>query len=353
METKLSNIVEKFSAHLCLQRGSIQTLLSGINSPELAKADHLIFIADLEHLKAARGTLAQTWIVHESLLTMCEPQTPTVLLTSKEPLLVMAWVGRTFFGQRLNKTAFQEQGVDPRAAIHPTAKLGLNVLIGPHTTIGANVTIGDDCIIGANVTIEAQCQIGARTHIHPQVYVAYDTRLGEDCEIHPQTSLGTEGFGYAHDTRGRHYRQTHYGRLVIGNRVHIGAGVQVDRGTFADSQIDDDVIIDNHCHFGHNIKIGQGTVITGGLIAAGSVTIGKYCVFGGRTSIAGHLKIADHCHFAGLSGITKDVPKSGKYGGYPLQSVNEHLRTTANLAHLTRLRKSVAQLFKHLGLKES
>ena len=50
--------------------------------------------------------------------------------------------------------------------IHPDAKIGNNVSIGPFTTIYGNVEIGDNTIIGPNVTIFDGARIGKNCHIH-------------------------------------------------------------------------------------------------------------------------------------------------------------------------------------------
>ncbi|NJL72351.1 MAG: hypothetical protein HC888_12625 [Candidatus Competibacteraceae bacterium] len=123
-----------------------------------------------------------------------------------------------------------------------------------------------------------------------------------------------------------------------------------NRGTFEDSRIGEGTKIDNHCHFGHNIVIGKNTLVTGGMITAGSTTIGSNCVFGGRTTIKGHLSITDKCQFAGLSGITKNIMQPGEYGGLPLQRVQDELRTRASLPYVPELRKQVSRILKHLGL---
>ncbi len=139
--------------------------------------------------------------------------------------------------------------------------------------------------------------------------------------------------------------------MIIEDRVHIGAGVQIDRGTFQDSRIGRDTKIDNHSHFAHNIVIGKNTIIAGGMVAAGSVTIGNYCVFGGRSTLGGHLSIPDKTKIGGLSGITKSIDKPGEYGGFPLEEINASLKTRVAIRKLPEMRKQLRAIMKHLGLK--
>jgi UDP-3-O-[3-hydroxymyristoyl] glucosamine N-acyltransferase len=351
MSTPVSAIAEKFSQLIQIHRGDPKTPVEGVANPRVASANQIVFIPDPKHLAQAKEGGSQIWLVQPQLLPLV-PEDRRVVLSCANVSLAMALIGRAFFGPSLNRVRYGEKAVHPTAVIDPSAEIGANCLIGPHTTIGPGVKIGPDCIIGPNTTIEAETAIGARTHIHPQVYVAYRTVIGADCEIHPQTSIGTEGFGYAHDQTGRHYRITHYGRVRIEDRVHIGAGVQIDRGTFEDSVFGEGTIIDNHSHFGHNFKCGKNCIFVGGVIVAGSVSVGSNCVFGGRTTVAGHITIADGCQFAGLTGIPASIDKPGKYGGYPPIPLNDSLKAQSTIRHLPRMRRQLARVLKHLGLTE-
>lgn len=348
----ITSIIEEFSNLVTYAHGPKDKKIVGLSSPKLATVDHLIFISEEKYLREAQESRSRAWVVHKKLFEKLQdlPKDCLVLVTPNVQLS-MALIAKRFFPVKVSKSAFLKERIHPTAVLHPTAHIQGDVVIGPNCTVGDGVRIGAGSVIGANTTIETGVQIGDRCHVHPQVYLGYGTQIGNDCEIHPQTSIGTEGFGYAQDEKGNHYRLTHYGRVVIGDRVQIGAGVQIDRGTFEDSQIGDGTIIDNHCHFGHNIKIGKNTIITGGLIAAGSVQIGSHCVFGGRTTIAGHIQIADGCHFAGLSGIHSSVDKPGAYGGYPLVPLKDSLKMYASLPQLPKLRRQVSRILRKLGLE--
>jgi UDP-3-O-[3-hydroxymyristoyl] glucosamine N-acyltransferase len=348
----LSVILEKYSQ--LIQPSSIKSEaeITGLNSPDLAQPNELIFVSDAEHLRAAFAGASRFWVVQKKLAAAASFPPDVVVLTSPNPQLLMSFLAKDHFPVQKNKMPFDGHPRHPSACISAEAQIGKNVLIGPHATVSAGCVIEDDCIIGANTTLEADVKIGRGSHIHPQVFIGHSTVIGRYCEVHPQTSIGTEGYGYAHDERGAHHRITHYGKVILRDHVHIGAGVQIDRGTFGDSVIGEGTKIDNHCHFGHNIRIGKHTLVTGGMIVAGSTTLGSHCVFGGRTTIAGHLEVSDQVQIAGLSGVTKSIEKPGAYGGYPLQPLKRALKTTATLAHLPEMRKNLSAVMKALGLKE-
>ncbi|MDC3387229.1 acyl-[acyl-carrier-protein]--UDP-N-acetylglucosamine O-acyltransferase, partial [Schleiferiaceae bacterium] len=57
--------------------------------------------------------------------------------------------------------------ISPLASIHPDARIGENVEIGPFTTISADVEIGEGTWIGPNVTVMDGARIGAYCRVFP------------------------------------------------------------------------------------------------------------------------------------------------------------------------------------------
>ena len=119
----------------------------------------------------------------------------------------------------------------PTALVHPDAQVGSDVCLGPYCVVGAHAVIGNNSMIGAHAVIENDAIIGARTVIHPQVFIVAGFTVGEDCEIHPHTTVGGDGFGYAPGPDGRARKITHLGNVVIGNDVEIGSNCAIDRAT--------------------------------------------------------------------------------------------------------------------------
>ncbi len=350
MTISIYKLVENFPALLTLVRAPKEAPISGLRAAANAESDHLIFVSNGQHLKEARESRSRAWVVHKDLVNQIPDGIPTVL-SSPNVQLAMATVAKKFFPQTAHLQPIAGPQIHPAAQIALSAKLGEGCIVGPGAVISENCEIGEGCIIGANAVIEHGVKIGMRTHIHPLVFIGHSCQIGNECEIQPNTTIGTEGFGYAQDAGYNHHRITHYGRVIVEDRVHIGSGVNIDRGTYLDSRIGRETKIDNHCHFGHNIQIGNNTLITGGMITAGSVTIGSYCVFGGRTTISGHLSIPDKTQISGLSGISKSITKPGEYGGFPLEDLKSALKTRVAIRNLPKLNSQVRKIMKHLGLK--
>lgn len=345
----LKDLLEIFSDQIKLISGDFKGPISGLSQPKEAKSSELVVISDKSLLEEAKSGSSSIWVVHTKLISEDLKQLPIALISCDQPKVFMAQLAQRFFRPTDHHLLEGEARIHPSAVIDATASIGREVVIGPNAVIGKNVQIGDHSIIGAGAIVENHVKIGHNSHLHPQVFIGHHCEVGNFCEIKPQAVIGGEGFGYATDVKKmKHHRITHFGRVILEDGVHIGSGTTIDRGTFADSRIGAETKIDNLCHFGHNIEIGKGTIVTGGVVVAGSVKIGSACVIGGGTCIAGHLEITDQVQIGGLSGITKSITESGAYGGYPLQPLKDYLKTQSSLTSLPRLRKTVSQLEKHL-----
>ncbi|MGE4134002.1 MAG: UDP-3-O-(3-hydroxymyristoyl)glucosamine N-acyltransferase [Bdellovibrionales bacterium] len=349
MTIQLSEILKKFPELLKLERGSDQMAVEKLWEPSSASEKQMIFVGKAEHMTLAKEGQSKIWVVDPKLLADVPASIPTVL-TSPRISLAMALVGQNFFPIKINIQIIEGSNISERATISPKATLGKNCIVNPGAVIGDDCHLGDGVIVGANTVIEPGVTIGSKTRLHPLVFIGHSCLIGERCEIKPHTTIGGEGYGYAQDQAVNHHRIPHYGRVVIENDVHIGAGVQIDRGTFKDSRIGSGTKIDNHCHFGHNIEIGRGTIITGGMITAGSVQVGSFCVIGGRTTVAGHLRIGDQVQLGGMSGVTKSVLTPGQYGGLPLQKISDELKLRASFKKLPGMQRTLAKVVKKLGL---
>ena len=147
--------------------------------------------------------------------------------------------------------------------------------------------------------------------------------------------IGGTGFGVIKDENGV-FSVPHLGRVVIHNGVHIGSNCCIDRGQLGDTEICDDVKIDNLVQIAHNVVIGEGTMIAGHSGISGSCIIGKKCLLGGRASLADHVTVFDGAIIAAFAGVMTDVPAGEMYSGVPAMPVREHMRTVATLKKLAK-----------------
>jgi len=227
--------------------------------------------------------------------------------------------------------------IDPSANISPGASIGAYSVIGANTMVGADAIIGEHCVLGSSV------RIGARSRLFARVSVYHDCEFGEDCRVQSGAVVGAEGFGYAFADGWKAIHQT--GRVIIGNKVHIGANTTIDRGAIDDTVVSDGVILDNQIQIAHNVSIGENTAIAGCVGIAGSTHIGANCQIGGASNIVGHLRIADGVVLNATSYVSQSIDKPGRYSsGMPLQASSEWKRTFVILSKLNELLKRVRRL---------
>lgn len=225
-------------------------------------------------------------------------------------------------------------GVHPMACVDASAVLAADVAIGPFCVVGADAQIEAGVQLAAGVQVGARSRIGAGSYLFPHVVIYHDVIVGKRVRIHANTTIGSDGFGFAPSREG--WQKIHQlGGVIIGDDVEIGANTSIDRGALGPTEIAAGVIIDNQVHIAHNVKIGAQTAIAGCVGIAGSAVVGAHCTMGGFVAISGHVEIADHVHFNGASVVTKSISEPGHYSsGVPLQEVKEWRRNAVRFSQL-------------------
>eukprot|EP00297_Palpitomonas_bilix_P016588 CAMPEP_0113900336 /NCGR_PEP_ID=MMETSP0780_2-20120614/20611_1 /TAXON_ID=652834 /ORGANISM="Palpitomonas bilix" /LENGTH=111 /DNA_ID=CAMNT_0000892765 /DNA_START=613 /DNA_END=948 /DNA_ORIENTATION=+ /assembly_acc=CAM_ASM_000599 len=94
--------------------------------------------------------------------------------------------------------------------------------------------------------------------------------------------------------------------------------------------------MDDQVHLGHNVHIGENTIIAAQSGVAGSTHIGKNCLIGGQVGVAQHLHIGDGVVVAARSAVTRSLPAGGMYGGSPATDIANWRREVATVRRLAR-----------------
>lgn len=175
--------------------------------------------------------------------------------------------------------------IHPSALIHPKAKLGQNVSVGPFTVIGEHVEIGDG------------------THIGPHVVINGHTRIGRDNRIFQFCSLGEipQDKKYAGEPT----------RLEIGDRNTIREFCTFNLGTIQDggiTRIGSDNWIMAYVHIAHDCHIGNKTTFANNTQLAGHVHVDDWAILGGFTGVHQFCRIGAHVMTAVGTVILQDVP---------------------------------------------
>lgn len=224
--------------------------------------------------------------------------------------------------------------IHPNAVVDNTAIIGIGTKIGAGSYIGPKVKIGENTTIYPNVTILDECTIGKNTVIWSGTVVRERCHIGNDCIIHPNATIGADGFGFRPCPEKGLVKIPQIGNVIIGNNVEIGANSCIDRGKFSSTVLGDGCKIDNLVQIGHNSKLGRFCIMAGNSGLAGSVTLGNGVIIGGSASIKDHTTIGDGAVIGAGSGVTCDIAAGKTMLGYPAVEARDALKQWAILKRL-------------------
>ncbi len=175
--------------------------------------------------------------------------------------------------------------IDKLAFVHPEAKIGKNVTIGPWSYIGADVEIGDDCWISSHVVIKGPSIIGKGNRIFQFASV------GEDCQDKKYAGEPT--------------------RLIMGDNNIIRESVTIHRGTVQDNsetRIGSNNLFMAYVHIAHDCVVGDNVIMANNASIAGHCHVGDWAILGGMTGVHQFVHIGAHAFTAGCSLVLQDVP---------------------------------------------
>lgn len=244
----------------------------------------------------------------------------------------------------------QPLGVHPTAIVDPSARLGIDVSIGPFCVIGPDVVVGDGTLLHPRVTLAAGVVIGPRGVFHPGVVVYPHCVFGADCIVHGGTVIGSDGFGFRHTSAGW-VKTPQMGNVEIGDRVEIGANCSIDCGRFGPTRIGSGTKLDNQVHVGHNVDVGEDCLLIAQVGIAGSSRLGRGVILAGRVGIAGHLEIGAGARVGAGSGVITDVPGGSDWFGYPAKPRLHAMRISKEEDRLPELRRRVRELERRAGVE--
>jgi UDP-3-O-[3-hydroxymyristoyl] glucosamine N-acyltransferase len=227
---------------------------------------------------------------------------------------------------------FETDGISPGAMVHPSARLEAGVVVDPGAVIGPRAEIGRGTVIGSAAVIGADCRIGRHCSIGPQVSIQF-ALIGNDVIVHAGARIGQDGFGFVMGREG-HAKVPQVGRVIIQDKVEIGANTTVDRGATRDTVIGEGTKIDNQVQVAHNVRIGRHCVIVAQVGIAGSVVLEDHVVLGGQVGVAGHLTLGAGCQIAASSDVATDVPAGVKWGGTPARPMRDWMRDIVTVQRL-------------------
>ena len=182
------------------------------------------------------------------------------------------------------------------AIVHPAARLGKDVVVGPYSIVSEHVEIGDRTVIGPHVVVTGHTRIGC------------DNRIFQFCSIGEQPQ-----------------DKKHAGeptRLEIGDRNTIREFCTFNCGTAQDAgvtRLGNDNWIMAYVHLAHDCQIGNQTIFANNAQLAGHVQVGDWAILGGFTVVHQFVRIGAHSITAMGTILLQDLPPFVMAAGNPAE----------------------------------
>lgn len=290
-------------------RGDGEVEITGINSLDAVQPGEVTFAADAARLSEAAASPAAAIIVPAKFAEN-EKLSGRNLLIGKDPKLTFARAIAAFYTKPI-----ESRGVSSDLVLGESSHIGADCSIHPRVTVGRNSIIGDRVTLHPGVVIGDNCRIGDNTVLFPNVSVYEDTEIGARCRIHSGTVIGSDGFSFTPDEQGHQFKLLQIGRVVIEDDVEIGANCCVDRAGFGETRIHRGAKFDNLIQIGHNVEVGEDTVVAALAGFSGGTKIGRRCILAGQIGTNQHITIGDGAIITARTGVTKSVEAGKLMGG--------------------------------------
>ena len=209
--------------------------------------------------------------------------------------------------------------ISPLAYVHPEAKLGKNVEVGPFSYIDKGVIIGDNCVIKPHVSILEGTTMGTGNIVYENAVIGST----------PQDFHFVEG------------QKTH---VVIGDNNRIRENVVIAGSTYEDkaTTIGNNNFLMERTHICHDVHIFNHCVVGIGSCIAGESELHDYSIQSNGVVVQQHVRVGRFSLIQSGCRIQKDVPPYVILGGNP---ASYHGINTVVLKHF----KVTDRILRHIA----
>ncbi len=224
----------------------------------------------------------------------------------------------------------QATKIHKTAIVHPKAKLGKGVQIGPFAVINANVTLGQNVIVG-NFCV-----------------IAGNTTIGDDCQFFTGAVIGS----IPQDKKFRNDENT---SLIIGQNNIFREYMTVNHGTGMDGKtvIGNNNLFMAYAHIAHDCIIGNNCTFANNGSLAGHVIVEDMAVVGGLAAVHQFVRLGKLSIIGGCSKAVQDIPPFSTCDGHPTRVYGLNAiglkRAKIPLATINHLKKAF-KIFFYSGL---
>jgi UDP-3-O-[3-hydroxymyristoyl] glucosamine N-acyltransferase len=301
MKFEKATTLSELAAFLnCEFKGEGNLLISGINEIHMVGPGDVVFVDHPKYYQKALNSKADVIIIDQD-----------VDFPKGKGIIISAHPFDDFNKITKHHSPFKKwtdkQGED--------LSLGKDSVIHPNAVIGHNVSIGDNCLILSGVVI------------------GDNTIIGNDVVIGPNSVIGHNAFYYKKKESG--YDRLHScGRVIIEDKVELGALSTIDRGVTGDTRIGEGTKIDNQVHIGHDTVIGKHCLFAANVGIAGCVNVEDNVTLWGQVGVVSDVTIGKGAVVYGQSGVGKNLEAGKTYLGSPCDEARSKFREVAALRKL-------------------
>src|SRR5438105_1442006 len=295
------------SALGCELTGDGEINITGVAGLEQALPGELTFLANPKYSPKVKNTRASAILTAQPLR-----DTPIANLVSTNPYFDFARALELFY-----QPPKPLPGIHPMASIAQSAQIAEGASIGPFAVVGERVRIGRNAVLHPHVVIYEGAEIGDDFTAHSHSVVREFCRVGDRVILQNGAVIGGDGFGFAKQANGAHYKIVQSGVTVIEDDVEVQALTGIDRATVGETRVKRGAKIDSLVQIGHASVVGEDNIICAQAGLAGSSILERNVLLAGQAGVSGHLTIHEDAIVYAQSGIGGDVPAGSVMSGSP------------------------------------
>jgi UDP-N-acetylglucosamine acyltransferase len=181
-------------------------------------------------------------------------------------------------------SANTNSGIDPRASVHPDARIAHGVTVGPFAVIGPDVAVGPGTWIAAHVVIDGKVTIGRDNKFFPFAAIGHPPQDFRYKDEPTEVVIGDTNVFREHCTV--HRGTPHGGGITrIGNNGYFMVGA----------------------HIAHDNIVGDHVLMVNAATLAGHVEVAHHAVVGAYSGVHQFCRVGPYAFIGGYSVVTRDA----------------------------------------------
>ncbi len=216
--------------------------------------------------------------------------------------------------------------IHPTAIIHPSAKLGANVRVGPYAIVEENAVLGEGCVLEAHSIVRKGSILGKNVWLDSFAVVG-----GEPQDLK--------------------FDRTILSGVRMGDGTVLREGATVHRSTKPGgfTEVGANVLMMGNSHVGHDCRVGARVVMANCALLAGHIEVGEGSFLSGGTVFHQFIRIGEGVMTSGNARLGLDVPpftlaaERNELHGLNLIGLKRRGFDAATIAELKLLYKTVYQ----------